>query len=223
MKKTTLLTLALFACQLLIGQNTTSIDYFNWSNPETFKSSPSPIIKGYGYYSDSLSKVFNGKEFYVHNSEYYCIESWADYYYWFTQEYRQLFEDPQIYEYYYFAGDDYGMASYIASNKYQGDFYPSPITLSFKDRIAKTNRLATASYIPRNDEEIESLNKELETKNNVSSSSTKESYTHEKAPDIFDKKRDKDFKLQDNKYTREAPELNDNSSTKKQSTKKSIR
>lgn len=223
MKKFTLLTFALFAFQLLIGQTTTSIDYFNWSNPETFKSSPSPIVKGYGYYSDSLSKVFNDKEFYVHNNEYYCVESWADYYYWFTQEYRQLFEDPQIYEYYYFAGDDYGMASYIASHKYKGKFYPSPITLSFEDRIAEANRLATPKYTPKNDEDIETMHKELETQSEVASSSTKESYTHEKAPDLFDKKRDKDFRLQNNKYNKAAPELKEESSSKKQKTKNSIR
>jgi hypothetical protein len=223
MKKTTLLTFALFAFQLLIGQTTTSVDYFNWSNPETFKLSPSPIIKGYGYYSDSLSQVFNGKEFYVHNNEYYCIESWADYYYWFTQEYRHLFEDPQIYEYYYFAGDDYGMASYIASNKYQGDFYPSSITLSFADRTSENNRLASNRSIPSNDKEIESLNKEIESKKNTQSSNISQSHTQEKTPDIFDKKRDKDFRLQDNKYSKAAPELKDNSSSKNQATKKSIR
>ncbi|MCB2194768.1 MAG: hypothetical protein KQH79_02855 [Bacteroidetes bacterium] len=223
MKKISLLTFALLAFQLVIGQNTTSVDYFNWSNPETFKVSPSPIIKGYGYYSDSLSQVFNGKEFYVHNNEYYCIESWADYYYWFTQEYRHLFEDPQIYEYYYFAGDDYGMASYIASNKYQGDFYPSSITLSFKERTAETNRLASASYIPSNDKDMEVLNKELETKRDISSSSTKQNYTQEKGPDVFDKKRDKESRLQNNNYNKVAPELDEKSSSSKRSTEKSIR
>ena len=205
MKKITLLILLLIMCQFLMSQKPNSIDYYDWSSPETFKLSPSPIIKGYGYYSDSLSKIYDGKTFYVHNDEYYCIESWADYYYWFTQEYRHLFNDPQIYEYYYFANDDYGMASYIASNKYLGDYYPSSVKINFPDQAIEYNRLENDKFFASDQKKVNKLNNQMKNETNISNTSESSNSYVNKTPTVFNKQRDKDVKLQNNEYSKEAP------------------
>lgn len=221
MKKTTLLTLLFLASVGLFSQSAITIDYYNWSNPATFKSSPSPIIKGYGFYSDSLSEAFNGKTFYEYNNEYYCIESWADYYYWFTQAYRHQFEDPQLYEYYYFTNDDYGMASYIASNKYRGKFYPSNLMISFADKNFENNRLDNAKYITSSDpNKIEALNDELTKQPKESNLTDTKEIKHQRNPEIFNREDSKKIRLENNPYTKEAPESN-NSKTK--STSKTIK
>lgn len=141
MRKITFLTVLILASYSLFSQSTLTIEYFNWSNPVTFDLSPSPIISGYGTYSDSLSEAFDGKTFYEYNDEYYCIESWADYYYWFTKKHSHQFTDPQQYEFYYLLKDDLGMTSYIASHKYLGNYYPSLINLNFGNVSVKCNRL----------------------------------------------------------------------------------
>ncbi|OFX20911.1 MAG: hypothetical protein A2041_05495 [Bacteroidetes bacterium GWA2_31_9b] len=164
MKKNLLLTLLLIASLSLFSQSITKIDYFNWSNPNTFNTSPGPSIKGYGFYSDSLSQANDGKIFYEFNNEYYCIESWADYYYWFTKAYKNMFEEPQLYEYYYWVNDDYGMASYIASNKYLGKYYPSSIQVNLKGLTTEDNRLNSNKYIPENENKINELNNQILTK-----------------------------------------------------------
>ena len=78
MRKITLLTLLLIASYGVFSQSTHTVEYFNWSNPNTFNLSPSPVITGYGFYSDSLSEVFDDKTFYEYNNEYYCIGDWWD-------------------------------------------------------------------------------------------------------------------------------------------------
>lgn len=175
MKKVLLLTMVLFTCQFVFSQSTHTVEYFNWSNPNTFNLSPSPIITGYGIYSDSLSKAFDGKTFYEHNNDYYCIESWADYYYWFTQEYSYKFNDAELYEYYYWIKDDYGMTSYIASYKYLGKYYPSLIKLNFGDLTVKNNRLINDRFFAQNDKEIERFNKQLSSTKSASNYSTSDS------------------------------------------------
>lgn len=167
MKKLLLLGIGFFLTQALYSQKAPTIVYYNWSNPTTFELSPSPIIKGYGYYSDSLSTVYNGKRFYEYNREYYCIQSWADYYYWFTKEYWYRFKNPDLYEYYYMTKDDYGMASYIASSNYLGRYYPSLITLNFGDMNVKENRLMTDQYLARNDRRIKNLNRQIHGKKTI--------------------------------------------------------
>jgi hypothetical protein len=161
MRKITFVTLLLIASNTLFSQTSKTIDYFNWSNPSIFHTSPSPIITGYGTYSDSLSLVFEGKAFYEYNDEYYCIESWADYYFWFTQKYWFEFNDPGLYEYYYWTKDDFGMTSYIASHKYLGKYYPSLIKLNFGNTAVEENRLNTNRYIAQNTKAINEFSKQL--------------------------------------------------------------
>ncbi len=175
MKKITLLTIVLLTSYYLFSQSTHTVEYFNWSNPNTFNLSPSPIIKGYGFYSDSLSEIFDGKTFYEHNDEYYCIESWADYYYWFTQKYSCKFSNPELYEYYYWIEDNFGMTSYIASYKYLEEYYPSLVKLNFGDLTVKNNRLIDDKYFAQNVKEIERFNKQLGSTKSVNNYSTSNS------------------------------------------------
>jgi len=158
MKKYVLITLLLFASYGLFSQSITAIDYFNWSNPNTYNLSPTPVITGYGYYSDSLSKVNDGKTFFEHNEEYYLIESWADYYYWYVNKFSYQFDDPDLYKYYYWINDDYGMVSYIVGDKYKAEYYPSLITVNFNDLSIKCNKLKDTKYIAVNEKQIFKLN-----------------------------------------------------------------
>ncbi len=161
MRKITFLTMLLLASYGIFSQSTLTIEYYNWSSPTTYCLSPSPIIAGYGTYSDSLSDIFNGKTFYEYNDEYYCIESWADYYYWFTKKYSNQFSDPQLYAFYYWTKDDLGMTSYIASHNYLGNYYPSLINLNFGDLPVKCNRLKTDRYFAQSNNEERRFVKQL--------------------------------------------------------------
>jgi len=224
MKKITLLTLLMAVTLSIFSQ--IKIAHYKWSDPTSFKLSPSPKITGYGYYSDSLAKLFDGKTFYVHNGEYYLIESWADYYYWFVKEYWFKFQDPQLYEYYYWGADDYGMASYIASNKYLGKYYPSSVFVDFGDKPLLNNRLAESEYLVTNDEEIEALKRELESdKKELKTDKkekdiTKDNSIKKEAPEIFKKEefRKKEYIKEDfikNESTNTNKEFKDQSSSKK--------
>jgi len=213
MKKYLLFAMILFASYSLFSQSVTRIAYYNWSDPMTFKLSPRPTITGYGYYSDSLSKMFDGKTFYVYNDEYFPIESWADYYFWFTKVYWFKFEDPQLYAFYYWAGDDHGMASYIASYKYRAKYYPSSIFVDFGDNQLKGNRLATDECFSTTDEKVEALKKELEYVNEEIEIK-KDDFIKKEAPEIFKKE---DFRKTE--YKKESPntkmELKDESFPKR--------
>lgn len=199
MKKILLLTAIMFSFNLLFSQTSSlhtsniikhnsTVPYYKWSDPTAYKTSPSPIIKGYGYYSDSLSNMFDGTTFFEHNSEYFAIESWADYYYWFVQEYSYAFEDPQLYEYYYWAKDDYGMASYIASEKYLGRTYPSSIQIAFGDRIGKENRLDPAYDVEIDEKEIKQLEKQLTNLKEAKDYDTKPTL---RKPEVIQKENDR--------------------------------
>jgi asparagine N-glycosylation enzyme membrane subunit Stt3 len=215
MKKVLLLTAIMFSFNIIFSQTNSTIDYFNWSNPSTFKLSPSPTIQGYGFYSDSLSKILDGKTFYIHNDEYYCIESWADYYYWFTKEYRHIFENPQLYEYYYWSNDDYGMASYIASNKYLGKHYPSSIQIAFGDKAVENNRLSTSNYnTEKSDKEIKQLNKQLQS-SNEKSRIDKENKQTNTTPHVFQRDDFRKTELKNNEHRIEVQEKSHSSSSKK--------
>ncbi len=119
-----------------------NIPYYNWSNKVAFMTSPSPLVTGYGLYSDSLSNVNDGINFYEYNGEYYPIETWADYYYWYVKKYWYQFDDPGLYEFYYLAEDDFGMAQYICSNSYRGRMYPTRFVVSFPGRSVYVNNLS---------------------------------------------------------------------------------
>lgn len=126
----------------LFGQSTMVVDYYKWSDPATFQISTPPRINGWGQLSDSLSNIFNGTLFYKLDDKYMPIESWADYYLWYTREYYYLFHVPTLYEYYYQTSNDYQMAAYIAGNSYKYDYYPSNFTLRFTGKPFNENRLA---------------------------------------------------------------------------------
>lgn len=151
---------------LSFGQSMKVVDYYNWSSPVAYQTSPAPLYKGYGPLSDSLAQVYPGKEFYeLNDSTYVQIESWADYYYWFTQEYYYLFEVPSLYAYYYFNEDDYGMASYIAGN-YQGRYYPTRFLVRFNDRTVPVNRMKNNRYIASDVKKETKLEKDIEALQN---------------------------------------------------------
>jgi len=192
MKNTLLLIALLIISSIAFSQSVSIINYSQWSDPNTFQLSPNPTITGYGYYSDSLSVVYDNKTFYEYNNQYYCIESWADYYFWFTEKYSHLFEDPGVYGLYYHTNNDLGMASYIASNKYLGEFYPSLFQLDFDDNKLEKNRLANDQYLATKKTSIEKLEGQIKEKDKsvYSKKETKES------PSIFEKEefRKNDYK-----------------------------
>jgi hypothetical protein len=151
-----------FAISLLItniySQSLRVVPYYDWSSRTAFMLSPSPIITGYGPLSDSLSKAHNDSTFYEYNGEYYPIESWADYYNWYVNRYWYNFNQPELYTYYYNAGNDYEMARYICGIYYRESFYPSLIVLSFPGRFVWVNNLSRyymrhqlRNYIPERD------------------------------------------------------------------------
>ncbi len=118
------------------------VTYYNWSNPTSYKVSPSPIINGFGSLSDSLSKAHSDSTFYEYNGEYYPITCWADYYLWYVNKYWYHFDQPDLYEYFYTIKDDYAMARYICDNNFTGPEYPSRIAVSFPGQDICTNNLS---------------------------------------------------------------------------------
>lgn len=142
----------------LFGQVSSTVPYYNWSSPMAYELSTPPLIQGKGYYSDSLSEVYNGTTFYEYDNEYIPIETWADYYLWYTNKYYYNWDMPQIYQYYYYAEDDYGMASFIAQN-FTGVFYPTRIQVSFPGKEIEHNYLADERYIPLDDKDMKKLNR----------------------------------------------------------------
>ena len=125
MKKLMLVSVLTLIVSLGFSQSRSGVSYFNWSNETTFKASQSPKIVGYGEMSSILSSDLN-VDFFVFGDEYFKIDSWASYYYWFTQKYFYLFEEPELYEYFYETNNDLEMVRYISQN-YRGEFLPSEI------------------------------------------------------------------------------------------------
>jgi hypothetical protein len=106
----------------------------DWSNPSFFAQSPKPLVTGYGEFSDSLSKVFQGKTFYANGDDYDQIETWADYYYWLIKKYPYKYINPELYEIYYLSGNDKGMVSYLQKTKYLDDnTLPSLLRFDFRE------------------------------------------------------------------------------------------
>ncbi len=152
------------------------VSYLNWSNPVTFQTSPTPIITGFGEYSDSLSDVYDGKTFFANQNEYYQIESWADYYYWFTQKYWYKFEQPELYEYFYLTENDYEMARYIAT-QYRGKYYPAKIEIELRKGDDYKNRTESPENYAQSMKSIHTLKKDL--KNPINSVNVR-TYTYDK-------------------------------------------
>lgn len=141
-----------------LTQGNYSISYKDWSNPLVFRHSPEPLITGYGTLSDSLEKV-HGSIFYELDGEYLAIESWADYYYWFTKKYDVLFRKTSaFYSTYYFLNDEMGMIHFVFFNQnYKGDYFPSLLRIHFENqkqvrRVLTYNRVRTYRGIPFIDE-----------------------------------------------------------------------
>ena len=124
------------------SQKLITVPYYNWSNTNTFKSLPSPLVNGYGPLSDSLSKVHHDSVFYVNNGEYYPITCLADYYNWYVREYWFLFDDPGAYEFAYKVKNNLWMAQYICGNNYHGRDYPTRVAISFNGRYIGYNNLS---------------------------------------------------------------------------------
>lgn len=162
----------------VISQPVRVVPYYEWSDPIAFQLSRSPLITGYGECSDSLSQVYDGMIFYEYDGAYYGIENWADYYYWYTKKYWYYFDEPELYEFFYLTGNDYGMASYIAGNYYRCHYYPSLISLQFTNRKPQYNRLRDTKYCAQSAKEIKRLNKALDNAfvKKLNSSQKKESY-----------------------------------------------
>lgn len=183
MKKITLLLALSLPCFLVFGQATQMlIDQNKWDDPMIFSSNP-PLINGYGEYSDSLAKAYEGYKFYECNDEYYGIATLADYYYWFVNEYYWKFNQPEIYEYYYITGNNLEMMKYIYSDNYTGDYYPVNITVEdegLQEYI--NNRIKEDRYYADNDKKIKDFKQDLSTiedSDNSKSSRKSKSLTRE--------------------------------------------
>ena len=137
------------------------VPYYNWSNPETFQLSPSPIIKGSGELSDSLLAIFDVESVYECNEEYYLINSWADYYEWYTTKYWFQFELPELYQYYYNIDDEYGMVNFIANN-FKGSYYPSKIAITTQDNDQILAHWSTKKILGNNKEKVFKYTKRLQ-------------------------------------------------------------
>ena len=163
MKKSLLLFVFIVFASILYGQKLNTIEYYNWSNSTAFKLTKSPIITGYGIYSDSLSKAYDGLTFYEYNGTYYKVENWADYYFWYVNKYWWQFIEPDLYEYFYYAGDDYGMVSYIASKAYRAEYYPSEMKINMFNNV--NNRLHNEEFLAVNEESRDKVVKNATTSN----------------------------------------------------------
>ena len=102
MKSKLFFLIILVASSSLFGQVGNTVPYYNWSSPATYMLSTPPLIQGRGHYSYLLSEAQNGTTFYVHDNEYFPIETWADYYLWYTIKYSHNWQNPELYKYYYY-------------------------------------------------------------------------------------------------------------------------
>ena len=177
MKKILIILVSVIISINITAQRFRTVAWYNWSNPIAFQLSASPLIQGYGYYSNSFSEVNNGVQYYEYAGEYYPIRSWADYYLWYVNKYSYNFIDADLYEYYYWTNNDFGMARYIASKKYRGHYYPSRIYISFGDRYVYSNRLCVNSpYIAINTIQIRKLHSLIDYKKGHSKNYRKPKY-----------------------------------------------
>lgn len=152
--------------------------FTQWTDSAAYAHSPEPFITGEGEYSDSLSKLYNGQTFFEYHGDYYCINSWADYYYWYTKKYSHYFKDPLLYEFYYWSQNELEMVRYIASYSYKGRIYPSYITLGFEEETnVLINRMGSNKYLASNEKQIKKIKKLAKKQKKMP---VQEKYTQEK-------------------------------------------
>lgn len=139
--KKLIIILALFVVESASAQKLFTIQ--NWSDSTTFRWSH-PTIRGYSTLSDSLAQAVPGKaEFYYHDGSYYAVNSWADYYNWFTKAYWYRFNRPVVeYETFYLLGDNFMMVDWLL-NQYNSKEYPDLMTVEdpFNRRVVAFNSL----------------------------------------------------------------------------------
>lgn len=131
MKNALLIILFVSLSSSLFGQ--IEIDRFNWNNEVAFKNSGVPFEKVYGPLSDSLSQAYDKEaQFYYLNNEYYAINTWADYFLWYTKKYSWKFvEGIHTYEYYYLMENNEEMMRFVFENSQLHTDYPIATTVNF--------------------------------------------------------------------------------------------
>ena len=177
MKKILIILVSVILSINITAQRFRTVEWYNWSDPIAFQLSASPLIQGYGYYSNSFSDANNGVQYYEYAGEYYPIRSWADYYHWYVNKYWFYFIDADLYEYYYWTNNDFEMARYIASKKYRGHYYPSRIYISFGIKHVHINRLYVNSpYVASNPKHVKHLNRSIGYKKEINRNYHKPKY-----------------------------------------------
>ncbi|MFK7951383.1 MAG: hypothetical protein AB8B73_00950 [Ekhidna sp.] len=92
-----------------------NLNQFNWDDPVVFKNSGNPYVRSYGELSDSLSSLTDKKiDFYYHDNEYFAVQSWADYFNWFTTKYWYRFAiSTDVYKFHYLTGNNVEMMRFL--------------------------------------------------------------------------------------------------------------
>ena len=93
------------------------VSWHEWTDSLAFFKGPRPHVVGEGPLTDSLAFAFNGKIFFESEEGYFLINSTADYYYWFTQTYPDLFKkDVAEYQMFYHLSDAWNMTLFVQVN-----------------------------------------------------------------------------------------------------------
>jgi hypothetical protein len=132
MKKLTLITVLFISSLFSTLAQSQHVSYLNWSDSLTYSNSSKPIITGVTPKSDSIAKTSNTHEVYEYNGVYYFINSWADYYMWYTTKYHYKFHLHELYQYYYNTNDNYNMVRFLSQN-FKGKYYPSPVIATLNE------------------------------------------------------------------------------------------
>lgn len=124
--KNLLIILSLFISGLLTGQQ--KLNQFTWDDPVVFKNSGNPFVRSYGELSDSLSSLTDDKiDFYFHNGEYFAVQSWADYFNWFTTKYWYRFAiSSDVYRFHYLTGNNIEMMRFLNNECVSESIHLSP-------------------------------------------------------------------------------------------------
>lgn len=175
MKTIILLFILTFSFSMVKSQSTHKIPYYNWSSPQSYVLSPSPAIKGYGEFSDSLANAYSVQEVYVHNGQYFLVNSWADYYLWYTTKYWFHFEMPELYHFHYYNNDNYQMTKYIATN-FTGTYFPSRIAVTSENDLELFTQWSNKKMISSSDKKqtkyINRINKQAERNQSLTDTGT---------------------------------------------------
>lgn len=160
MKKLTLCFLLTFTFLLVKSQTAHKVPYYKWSDPSSYQLGPAPVITGNGALTDSLLSIFEVRSVYEYNDEYFLINSWADYYLWYTNKYWFHFNMPELYQYYYNSDDDWGMVNFVANN-FKGNYYPSKIIVTTEDNKPLFNQWTEKRLIASNKIDVDKYAKKL--------------------------------------------------------------